>query len=341
MSTTTMTSPDTDPSTSDAAPRGALRGPRWALLRIHRIPLWTALAFIVLAAAVTGFLRWAASAYPDENVPCPSGSGVCPNTFLGWASAQILLSEYIKNGANALLLLPLLVGAFVAGPVVARELEAGLHRLAWTQSVPPARWLASKLALAATLTVAGTLALMGILKLGGWEVLSGRTGRWADPGVYEASGPALIAYCLLGVAVGALIGLLVRRTLLAMSITGVITGTVLMVMGSLRWSLIPVRTITEPGNEQGFPGPYPPLKSFIMDSGVQNAAGDRFERHECVTHKIPGAYCPTDVQVTSWYVDFHPYAHFWYVQLIETGILLALTAAAAYAAFRVLRRRHA
>ena len=40
---------------------------------------------------------------------------------------------------------PALIGVFWGAPLVARELEAGTHRLAWTQSVTRTRWLAIKL----------------------------------------------------------------------------------------------------------------------------------------------------------------------------------------------------
>ncbi|MFD4142619.1 MULTISPECIES: hypothetical protein [unclassified Streptomyces] len=36
----------------------------------------------------------------------------------------------------------------------------------------------------------------------------------------------------------------------------------------------------------------------------------------------------------------HPTSHFWPLQLVETGIVLTLTAALTTAAFVVLRRRH-
>ncbi|MEI5099179.1 hypothetical protein RB200_11795 [Streptomyces sp. PmtG] len=76
-----------------------------------------------------------------------------------------------------------------------------------------------------------------------------------------------------------------------------------------------------------------------MDRGVINAGGERFDAFDCLPKPAPGDSCPADTQVVSWYADFHPHAHFWHVQLIESGIALALAAAAAYAAFRVLRRR--
>ena len=40
--------------------------------------------------------------------------------------------------ARYLVVLPALVGLFVGAPLLARELEHGTHRLAWTQSVTPA-----------------------------------------------------------------------------------------------------------------------------------------------------------------------------------------------------------
>lgn len=46
-----------------------------------------------------------------------------------------------------------------------------------------------------------------------------------------------------------------------------------------------------------------------------------------------------DRDITGWFVDNHPPSHLWPLQLVETGIVLALTALAVTAAFRVLRRR--
>ena len=47
----------------------------------------------------------------------------------------------------ALVAIPLMAGMFWAAPLVSREYEAGTHRLAWTQSVSPLRWITTKIAL--------------------------------------------------------------------------------------------------------------------------------------------------------------------------------------------------
>ncbi|MGW6267992.1 ABC transporter permease [Streptomyces sp. NPDC055060] len=318
-----------------------LRGPRWTDVRLHRGALWTGLGIVVLAAVVTGYLRWANHAYPEPTGACTS-TGTC-DTFLGFTSARVLLYTFVTDYSMGMLLIPVLIGAFVAGPVVAREMESGTHQLAWTQSVSPARWLTSKLTVFAVVSVAGGLALMAVFWLGRSGVGPVSNLIWADRGVYESIGPVFVAYCLFAVVVGALIGLLVRRTLVALAAGGLITGLVLFTSGSVRWDLYPVTTLSGPasGTSTGYTMHHVPVDSLIVDMGVHNAAGERFVEGQCSSE--PGAHfpCPSDTKVTGWYAEIHPYSHFWYVQLIETALVLALTAAAAYAAFRVLKRRTA
>ncbi|MGC1405669.1 MAG: transporter, partial [Candidatus Dormiibacterota bacterium] len=61
-----------------------------------------------------------------------------------------------------LLVVPGIVGVFWGAPLIARELETGTYRLAWTQSVTRTRWLVVKVGLVglAGISVAGLLSLM-------------------------------------------------------------------------------------------------------------------------------------------------------------------------------------
>ncbi|MCF3122045.1 ABC transporter permease [Streptomyces arenae] len=316
-----------------------LHGPRWAEIRLHRTALLTGGALVVAALAYTGWLRWAADTYPEPEEACSHGT--C-DTFLGFTSARDLLNISMDDGALALLLIPLLVGVFVAGPMIGREMESGVYKLSWTQSVSPTRWLATKVTTAAAFAVGGTLALMAVFQLGAWEMVGTHWNlHWADRGVYETTGPALVAYALLAVAVGTLAGLLLRRTLLAMAATGGVTGLVLLLLGNARWHLVPALTRSKPAAEDSSWVSMWSTNSFVMDQGVTNAAGERFYPGQCLPEPISGYSCPTDTEIVSAYTDYHPRSHFWYVQLIETGIVLALAAAAVYAAFRILRRRAA
>ena len=55
-----------------------------------------------------------------------------------------------------MLALPALIGLFWGAPLIARELEAGTHRLVWNQSVTRGRWLAVKLGLIGLAAAAAT-----------------------------------------------------------------------------------------------------------------------------------------------------------------------------------------
>ncbi|WP_189822301.1 hypothetical protein [Streptomyces finlayi] len=144
----------------------------------HRAALWTALILAGIAVALSvGKRLWTADG--------------------GWG---------LSGGTAISAMLPLYGGVQVAGPMVAEELATGTYKLAWTQGVTPARWLAAKLAVPAVLLVALAVGL-------GWV-----------HGSELAFGPVPIAFVLCAVAFGALAGLLVRRTTPAMFLTGAALG---------------------------------------------------------------------------------------------------------------------
>ncbi|MFJ3899964.1 ABC transporter permease [Streptomyces sp. NPDC090025] len=316
-----------------------LHGTAWLTARQHRRVLWAALTAVLLAAAAMTALRiW------DARHPATSDDNTAYQT-LTWA---------MENAGPALLLLPLLAGAFVAGPLIAREFETGTHRLALTQSVTPAAWLRAKLLTVTAALLAGTLPLLAVWHLGWTRIHGTALGQWGERGPYEASGIVLIAYDLAAVAVGALVGQLIRRTLLAMAATGTITGLILLTLGALRWSFLPTTRATGPASPIGS---YPelPHDALTVDSGLLTASGARFDGSACWSPAqraaesggtwSDGAWntaydsCLADHQVTTRYTDYHPVSHFWPTQLIETGIVLTIAALTLYAAFRVLRSR--
>ncbi|WP_404960271.1 ABC transporter permease [Streptomyces sp. 147326] len=299
-----------------------LKGPRWVTVRQHRRALWALPAAVAASLAVVVALRWWASLPSGLRSDNPDGP----------------LRSAMDYAGKGMLFLPLLLGAFVAGPMIARELESGTYRLALTQSSTPRAWLASKITVAAVAAVAGSAALAGVYRLG-WSPLDGtHQFSWPDRGPYEALGTVLVAYCLLGVTVGALVGQLVRRTLAAMAVTGLVTGLVMVLLGALRWSFLPVRTLTTSSAETGVP--MPPSGAFMMDSGLTTASGERLPEWTCFARSGSLRVCPGDLNVTGWYVDYHPATHYWPTQSIETAVVLALAALALWAAFAVLRTRY-
>ena len=299
----------------------ALKGPYWATVRQHRRAAYTLAGAVLLSLlAVLAMLAW-------------------DSRSADAATARSALRVGMDYASMGMILLPGLVGVFVAGPLIARELESGTYTLAWTQSVTPARWLASKLLTAGAMAVLGALALIGVYRIGYARVEGAHQFHWADRGPYEATGTVLVAYVLLAVAVGALLGLLIRRTVVAMAATGGVLGLVLLVLGAVRWDFLPVQTITGPVGKDAAPL-MGPGNSFMMDSGMLARSGERLPEWTCWERTQNPTDCPADLNITGQYLDYHPESHFWLTQLIETGIVLALAALALFVAFRALRGRH-
>jgi hypothetical protein len=152
------------------------------------------------------------------------------NTTVAGCSARgdcpAAISQYLKND-NALrtwlgvlvVAGPGLLGIFWGAPLVARELEAGTFRLAWTQSVTRTRWLGVKLALGglASMTAAGLLSLIVT-----W---------WASPldrahldifNTFDERDIVPIGFALFAFVLGVIAGLIIHRTLPAMAATLVV-----------------------------------------------------------------------------------------------------------------------
>ncbi|HET6874246.1 MAG TPA: hypothetical protein VFH70_05670 [Acidimicrobiales bacterium] len=112
--------------------------------------------------------------------------------------------------------LPGVVGLFWGAPLVARELESGTYRLAWTQSVGRRRWLAAKLGVVgmASVTAAGLLSLAVSWSARSIDLTKADQFRYFDQRDIVPIGYAAFAFAL-----GVVIGLLVRRVLPALAAT--------------------------------------------------------------------------------------------------------------------------
>jgi ABC-type transport system involved in multi-copper enzyme maturation permease subunit len=140
---------------------------------------------------------------------------------------------------------PAVIGLFWGAPLVARELETGTYRLAWTQGVTRSRWFAVKLVLTglATVVTAGLLSLM----VTWWSSPLQRVAMdRITPGEFSQAGIVIIGYAAFAFALGVTAGLLVRRTLPAMAITlAIFVGVQLAMPFLVRPHLIaPVRAVS-------------------------------------------------------------------------------------------------
>jgi len=135
------------------------------------------------------------------------------------SAATLFLQTYrgLQIGVDAVVVVvPALLGIFWGAPLVARELEAGTYKLAWTQSVTRSRWLAVKLTLVGlcTMAVAGLLSLMATWWSSPVDRVNMTVFASFDQRALVPMGFALFAFAL-GVTTGAIL----RRTVPAMATT--------------------------------------------------------------------------------------------------------------------------
>ncbi|MFE2812765.1 ABC transporter permease [Streptomyces nigra] len=313
----------------------ARRGPRgllWAMLRLHRSALWF---WVMLVAVAAGVLLWAYGPGADaawaeyRSRGCLDGRPNLGCDMGGRAADRYRSAEALAGGL--IQIVPFLTAAWAGAALIGRELENGTARLAWTQSVSPARWLAAKLAVPAALLAAGMLVLTLLHRLlftadPALRVTIGMA-DWHQSPAYEANGTLATAYALLGLAVGALAGMLQRRALPALGTAVLGLGALMIALGDLRPYLWPVKTLT--GKQ------YPEWSGMVVDDGALTSTGARVSDPICVDD----ARCLAEHDIVGYYRDFHPASHFWPLQLAETAVVLTLAALAVLLSFRLLNRR--
>jgi hypothetical protein len=258
---------------------------------------------------------------------------------------------------------PPVIGAFWGAPLIARELEAGTHRLVWNQSITRHRWLAIKVGL----TGLAAMAVTGLLSLAvSWwsspidRAVADGTGTGLFnlprivPTIFGARGVVPIGYAAFAFALGVAVGLVVRRSVVAIAVTLAAVAAVQIVMPlAVRSHLVaPVQTdvtITatsirgmggDPATgrieridvEAGGPG------DWILSSHTINAAGQvPGVLPSWVSECMPGPgmkgrstqsseACFTRLADEGYRArtTYHPASHFWALQWRETGILFAV-----------------
>lgn len=183
----------------------------WLQSRTQTLTVAAALAVLAAVAAITGVHL--AHVYDSTVRSCQTGCGVAIAEFV---SHQRFLQEAFDLLAR---LAPALLGLFWGAPLLARELETGTFRLAWTQSVTRSRWLVTKLAVVglATVAIGGLITLLITWWYRAIDTVS--TNQYA---VFDRRSIVPIAYAAFAFASGALIGAVLRRTLPAMATTLVV-----------------------------------------------------------------------------------------------------------------------
>jgi ABC-type transport system involved in multi-copper enzyme maturation permease subunit len=184
----------------------------WIQFRTQALVAYAGLALVAVALVLTG--PHLAHLYDSTVANCAT-HGNCDTVTQLFIRHDAALQTWLDV---FMIVVPLVVGVFWGAPLVARELETGTFRLAWTQSVTRTRWLAVKLAVVGLtgMAVAGLLSLM----VTWWSSPFDKVNQSQfDVTAFSERGIVAIGYAAFAFALGVAAGVLIRRTLPAMAAT--------------------------------------------------------------------------------------------------------------------------
>lgn len=332
-------------SAATVARRRGLRLPRlgglgWVTWRQHRLALFGTVALLggaALLLLITG-LQMHHSFASLGLAGCVSPTATS-KPLVGPQQCAVPLSvfqqqygSWILSLPRFLLFLPCLIGAFVGGPLVARELESGTFRFAWTQGRSRTRWIVVKLGLIAAVLAALALLFSAVYSWWLGPVLP-LAGRMSPGQSYEVAGVVFAARTVFGFTFGAFAGAVIRRTVPAMAVAA--AGWLAVAWPSTVYlrQLIqaPVRTVDAPTGPAG-------QSVWIVSQWFQDTQGHRYSFGSLAAIArgtgvdSPGGFDGwlSRHDLTAW-VSYEPASRFWHFQMVEglAYLLLALIFAAA------------
>jgi hypothetical protein len=309
----------------------------WVTWRQHR----TALAGVAALLGALAVYLWLAGLQIHHSyaTSCrPASSLACAINFTGrYGITGIFVSIFLQA-------VPALVGAFAGAPVLARELETGSFRFAWTQGIGRWRWTLAKLVLLAVVVAAAAGAFSVLYS---WYNQPFFASGYAIPfatRVFDLGEVAFAAWTLAAFSIGALAGMLIRRVVpaIAATLTGY-TGLAIATALYLRQHyMTPLLTSNPnlPGSAWSVSQWYTKGGKFAFPArGSQLvSAVSRLCRPAIGTPSVSPAQCLSQHGYTQW-TSYQPGSRFWPFQWIEGGWLLALSVLLIAAAVWLVRRR--
>jgi ABC-2 family transporter protein len=315
----------------------------WVTWRQHRAALGGVAAFLG-AFAVYLWLTGLQMHHAEAAYCHPAGSLGCAISFTGrYGETAILVSI-------ALQAVPALIGAFIGAPVLARELETGTFRYAWTQGIGRLRWTLGKLV---PLAVAVTAVAGAFTVLFAWYNQPWVAAGYVIPfsaRVFDLLGIAFAAWTLAAFAIGALAGMLIRRAVPAIAATLAAYAGLALAAGLYLRQHYVAPLVTHGTNLPGSAwiishwytkGGKPVSQSAITQilQGSHLAPATQIGPNTFQTVLDPVHYL-TRHGYTHW-SSYQPGSRFWPFQWIEGGWLLALSVLLIATTVWLVRRRAA
>jgi hypothetical protein len=303
----------------------------WVTWRQHRVALagvaallgGLGLYLLIMGLKIHSGYASVTSCHPARSAACGLASSLFTNDYYPFAQTM----------TGFLQVVPVLAGVFLGGPALARELETGTFRFAWTQGCGRMRWVIAKLVL---LGASVTLAAEALSLIFSWYFqpwfARGLDGVLA-PQLFDLRGIDFAAWTLLAFALGVAAGALIRRTVPAMAAAlAVWTGLLFATFMFLRKHyLSPLAASGAKASNPNFGNDWSWAQWFTGPNGkpVSQETINNVVRHTPVSMQTSknldtiGAYLSAH-HYTQWWA-YQPQSRYWPFQFIEGGWLLALS----------------
>jgi ABC-type transport system involved in multi-copper enzyme maturation permease subunit len=327
----------------------AVRGLAWMTWRQHRLAL---AGVLVVLGGLGAFML--VNGLAMHHAYTSLGLASCGQLSSPGCQSQLTAFQqdyfsWADHLPHLVMLLPGLIGVFIGAPLVARELESGTFRFAWTLARSRVQWIVTKLVLLGLVLTVCTLAFSAVFTwwYGPFDAI---TGRMSAYGAYEISGLVFAARTLFGFTLGALLGVLIRRTVPAMAATAAVW--VAVVVSSMLWLRPLIQnpiTLIGAVAKGPVPGRHVPVNATVVSHWFQDAAGHHVGFDQLFQQAIVGnrGTPPSPDQLNTYlaqhhysqWVAYRPNGWFWHFQTVEASGYAILAILLAVATVLILRRR--
>jgi hypothetical protein len=279
---------------------------------------------------------------------CAPAAGPAVGVFAAGTSCEPVVGTFFsrwnsltQTASLALMTLPVLLGVFIAAPLLSREFEQRTHLFAWSQSITRLRWVVVKLGLFAAVVLISATALAVLVVW--WHAPLDRAtydGPWA---AFDVQGLAPIGYAAFALSLGTLAGLVFRRTIPAMALT-------LFVFVGVRVLIVLVRphfmTAVTGSALEVKQGSWITSGSYYMDAQGHHVSFEQVNQMVTVyASTAPKTFNGSTVmdylhqRGISLLTDYQPPDRFWTFQLIEAALFFGLAISLIAASLWWLQRR--
>ena len=306
----------------------------WVTWRQHRAALAGVVALLG-ALAVYLWLTGLQIHHAYATACHPASSLACNINFAGRYAISVNILRVLLQAV------PALIGAFAGAPLLARELETGTFRFAWTQGFGRWRWTLAKLVLLSVVVAAAAAAFSVLFS---WYLSPFSAAGYSIPfatDVFDLREVAFTGWTLAAFAIGALAGMLIRRTVPAIGATlAVYAGLALATALWLRQHyMTPLLT-----TKLNLPASAWIINQWYTQDGkfAFPARGSQIisalQQSSCNSSQLSPPQCLSQHGYT-WWASYQPGSRFWPFQWIEGGWLLALSVLLIAATLWLVRRR--